>query len=46
LRQGMARSLATLYAEFFCRLWKELLLHPFEFTVIPWGAKMAYWMLK
>jgi DNA-directed RNA polymerase subunit alpha len=29
LRQGMARSLATLYAEFFCRLWKELLLHPF-----------------
>ena len=25
----MARSLATLYAELFCRLWKELLLLPF-----------------
>ena len=29
LRQGMARSLATLCAEFICRLWKELLLLPF-----------------
>src|SRR6202011_1862601 len=32
LRQGMGTPLATLCAEFFCRLWKELLLLPFGFT--------------
>src|SRR5208337_2427648 len=32
LRQGMAKPLATLCAEFFCRLWKELLLLPFRIT--------------